>query len=136
MKEVIDKYLCRAKNIDDEWIYGYVTPFAFDVDDIKMCITFVDENNRFNAHQIDVATICRYTGLKDCEGNKIFEGDILLDRDEQVAGIVQADTDASGFGISLENTWFNGEIFADLEIVGNIINDPEMLEEPKDNEDN
>lgn len=33
--------------------------------------------NRNEAHQVDPSTICQLTGLKDCEGNEIWEGDIV-----------------------------------------------------------
>lgn len=33
--------------------------------------------NRNEAVLIEPSTVCMYTGLKDCEGKEIFEGDIL-----------------------------------------------------------
>lgn len=33
--------------------------------------------NRNVTHQVDSKTVCQFTGLKDCEGNKVWEGDIV-----------------------------------------------------------
>lgn len=33
--------------------------------------------NRNEAHQVDPSTVCQFTGLKDCKGNKIWEHDLI-----------------------------------------------------------
>lgn len=39
-------------------------------------------------HLIDPSTVCQFTGLKDCEGNEIWEGDVLQDIDYDFKYIV------------------------------------------------
>lgn len=67
----------KGKSVDSsEWIEGYY---------YKECDnTYIIEDrqkysmlNRNEAVLIEPSTVCMYTGLKDCEGNEILEGDIL-----------------------------------------------------------
>lgn len=67
----------KGKSVDSsEWIEGYY---------YKECDnTYIIEDrqkdsvlNRNEAVLIEPSTVCMYTGLKDCEGNEIWEGDIL-----------------------------------------------------------
>lgn len=77
----IENIKFKAKRLDNgKWVVGYFYAECGN--------TYIIENrqkesklNRNPAYQVDPATVCQFTGLKDCEGNEVWEGDILQDVD-------------------------------------------------------
>ena len=71
----------KAKRLDNNtWVEGY---FYAECGNAYIIEDRQSESmlNRNEAHQVDPSTVCQFTGLKDCNGNEIWEGDILQDVD-------------------------------------------------------
>ena len=82
----------------------------------------------------DADVIEQYTGIKDKNGKEIYEGDIVLDYyDRDDAFIVEWGKDTASFVLTdtgnISNVSFdNFYPDKDLEIIGNIHDNPELLE--------
>ena len=71
----------KAKRSDDNsWVFGYFYE--------ENGNTYIIENrqketklNRNLTYQVDPSTVCQFTGLTDCEGNEVWEGDIIGNHD-------------------------------------------------------
>jgi len=120
-----------------KWKYGFLT-------DIDMILSrYNDPKSELTGEQnpVDPETVGEYTGLLDCKGQKIFEGDILKVRqryrefeDDELeyrilTGVITFRSGGfwfTGSGYTFHDWHFyNSE---DLDVIGSIHDNPELLQ--------
>ena len=108
------------EHLNGTWVHGYLSDENYIYDKSLDGEFLVDEN-----------TICQYTGLTDKNGKKIFEGDIV--EIGWYKGVVGYED--GYFLIKWNNIKFLRKDLGyliklvDAEVVGNVFDNPELLEE-------
>lgn len=135
------KILFRGKRMDDgEWVEGYLVKAVGGECMILPVTTEHCGGAEFSeGYHCDPTTVGQYTGLKDKNGKRIFEGDICRNtRTGEIvsvkwhgtmAGYVWDKRRADGFLFDF------GELFRacdKYEVIGNIHDNPEMLKGGED----
>lgn len=134
--------LFRGKQIDNgEWFFGwYEPPVEWDGHKFGTTIAYICEEGYLDDAEVDPATVGQFTGLTDKNGKKIFEGDILVCRQEINGNWIDCCVEIGfvemkhgAFGLHRKQGYYRP--FKDwledyeYEIIGNIHDNPELLGE-------
>jgi uncharacterized phage protein (TIGR01671 family) len=107
-------------------------------------ITYGTSWNRVPKYKSEDVVLMQSTGLKDCNDREIYEGDVLKVSDglyeideENPLVVVKWDEEAGGYTMkdftgefdALNIGWQIADKFVRVEVVGNIYENPELLEE-------
>lgn len=93
----IENIKFKAKRLDNgKWVVGYFYAECGN--------TYIIENrqkesklNRNLTYQVDPSTVCQFTGLTDCEGKEVWEGDIIKSPYLENLATVEWDNSLCGF---------------------------------------
>ena len=140
-----DRYLFKAKRLDNgEWVEGYLYGIWE-----KRYILWGMTNDIPNMIEVGPSTICQCTGLKDKNGNLIWENDIILfQRDNDDCPFPNKDTKKrlgkvfykdfrTTFAIGMgkngskslnDDLWKYVQNGNRVEVIGNIFDNKELLE--------
>ena len=123
MREILFRGKCNS-----EWVYGhYYSKRGKDIHNNEGIFHFI-KNEEAN-HPVNPQTVGQYTGLKDKEGNRIFEGDILEGAKQTKWEVVFCK--GMFMLLRLKSIGFIQGIPKNYKILGNIHDNPELLEEVK-----
>ncbi len=126
---------CEHKDSDSVYIIPFVTNGSFTIN--TLMLNFISP-----CYAVDPATVGQYTSLKDCNGKEIYEGDIVEAKDpykynsKEIFYTCEV-VFTEGAAFMLKHTYENwgtvgiryfGLRDMELEVIGNIYENPELLE--------
>ena len=155
-----DRYLFKAKRLDNgEWVQGALfngESHCIIGQEIKFS-PYTEHECKIVGYEVDPSTICQCTGLKDKNGNLIWENDVVRFKHEKFDfddGLepwersclpnkkeytrnyaVEFCNTSTNYGLRFRNKsiWFMVHgmtvVMHDVEVIGNIFDNPELMYE-------
>lgn len=78
----IENIKFKAKRLDNgEWVYGSLIRSTAGVKERAYIVDNFSSMSDYSVVGIDPSTVCIFTGLKDKNGTPIYEGDVILYKD-------------------------------------------------------
>lgn len=82
--------------------------------------------------EVEIETLCQYTGTRDKDGNRIWENDIVKHETAQGIGTVKWYS-GDYVGWCVDDTFddeqqYTDEMWKECEVVGNVFDQPETIE--------
>lgn len=135
-----DRYLFKAKRVYNggKWVQGYYVK-GLDMYDKEVHLIFRPNTMFYSSretdgwYKVDPSTICQCTGLRDKNGNLIYEHDIAKakysDGFEEITEVAYSKNGYSPYlnEYECEGCCCRCEV-TEIEIIGNIFDNPELLE--------
>ena len=124
------EFLFRGKTKSGKWVEGNG---IIQGQDTISYSRWVDISNDKERYEVAPETIGQYTDLTDKNGKKIFEGDILQNPkgvvfNKQYKGVVTYSFAFGKYVAAYDDVEFEACDFPYLEVIGNIYDNPELLE--------
>ena len=132
MREILFR---GKRTINGNWVYGDFVRGNERKSLRDSIFVYDSETQSFNDYEINPSTLGQYTGLTDKNGKRIFEGDIakvLQGKDKDIAYVgfengafMLYPKTGNIYERTLWEYWYNDW---DVEVIGNITDNPELLE--------
>jgi len=124
----------RGKRIDTgEWVHGYYVLDEFSGQNGKHGIAFTNDPCGFQVVEVIPKTVGQFTNLRDENGREIYEGDILQNSTGRRWVVDwRCDEKYCGWDLRIINSDMPhciGETYTDFNVIGNIHDNPELVED-------
>lgn len=122
-----ERYLFRAKR-NGEWVKGGLCESSWG----NSFIITNDPNIVPDTIKVDPDTICQCTGISDHDGNLIYENDLVASGEDGTCIVKWDRESARYFMVSIDDGLegaFNSFWGKIVRVVGNVFDNPELLEE-------
>lgn len=112
----------------DEWCFGSLVDYKDEEMEIQGFDVFCEGFDKWNEISVDPDTVGQFTGMYDCNGKEIYEGDILRTSiSKNGIGFVRWNIENASFVVQMKNSaqWY--DLWRGYEVIGNIYDNPELL---------